>query len=144
METAYLKSKIRLQTICTQVHVHPILKNSKKCYFKVPESFEILFFMYILCTYLFRFRHKKTAMCDLHINVKMEFPILVNILSFSCRPHTIEFFHENLHKYWHNMYMKKSISIFFLDFQIAFFPKIGETRCTCTQVHPGISHQICS
>jgi hypothetical protein len=70
-------------------------------------------------------------MCDLHINVKMGFHISVNgaqpiiivsfgYLLFSCRPHTIEFFHTNLHKYQHNMYMKILFQ-FFWDFQIAVF-----------------------
>jgi hypothetical protein len=58
----------------------PYDENSKKkIYFKVSEKFEIIHTCISnVDTYLCRFWHKKMTMCDLHINVKMGFPITVN------------------------------------------------------------------
>jgi hypothetical protein len=75
VETAYLKSKSDQADDLHPGACAPYFEKFQKMLFQSFRHFEIIFFMYILCTYLCRFRHKKTAMCDLHINV---IPIFVN------------------------------------------------------------------
>jgi hypothetical protein len=142
--TLYYSILFGMWTMWTRVHVHPIMKNFKnKKLFQSSRKIWKNARMYILCWHLLVLI---LTMYDLHINVKIEIPIFVNstkpiiIISFSCRPHTIVFFRENLHKHQHNMYIKNILT--FWGFSNSIFFNIGEYGCTRTHVHPGIFHLI--